>query len=62
MGKLNSVGETQGHYICDVKHFATKEWFRTNDCTNPTQISSVEVSKYGYIALYSRTKDPNVIV
>ena len=62
MGNLTKHGQSKGHYICDIKHFSTKEWYRTNDGTNPTELGSASVSKQGYVILYSRTENPNIIV
>ena len=53
-GRLSSIGESEGHYICDIKDKASNFWFRTNDAANPTQIESSDVSKYGYVIMYKR--------
>ena len=57
LGKLSSTGQSRGHYICDVRHFATEEWYRTNDSTTPSKIHQDEVSKYGYVVLYRRSRN-----
>ena len=55
IGNFNHLGQSSGHYICDVKKFPTKQWYRTNDSTDPVRIDLEDVSRYGYIILYSRT-------
>ena len=52
-GIVNSDGFSQGHYICDVK--VDKTWFRTNDDSNPVEISVKNVSKQGYAFLFKQT-------
>ena len=54
LGNLNQMGQSAGHYICDVKQVSTKQWYRTNDSTDPVRIDLEDVSKYGYIVLYSK--------
>ena len=44
----------RGHNTCDVKDYATKRWYRTNDDNLPKMISSSEVSKQGYVVIYRR--------
>ena len=51
-GSLRSSGESQGHYICDIKDHSTNRWFRTNDNNNPIPIDIEDVSKYAYVILY----------
>ena len=53
-GSMNITGESQGHYLCDIKDKVTKVWFRTNDNTLPIPISISDVSQYGYIVLFKR--------
>ena len=53
-GQLSRAGESQGHYICDVKDKKSKIWFRTNDDCDPIQLSMSEVSKKSYVVLYKR--------
>ena len=53
-GSMNSYGETQGHYLCDIKDKVTKVWFRTNHNTLPIPIRISDVSQYGYIVLVKR--------
>ena len=31
LGNLSQMGQSTGHYICDVKQVSTKQWYRTND-------------------------------
>ena len=53
-GRLNSSGESDGHYTCDIKENITNMWFKTNDSTDPFQIRVSDVSKHGYVVLYKR--------
>ena len=53
-GRLTSTGESQGHYVCDIKDKNTNLWFRTNDNCDPIQISASDVSHNGYVILYKR--------
>ena len=53
-GRMTSDGDGQGHYICDVKHKNTQNWFRTNDNENPLLISISNVSKRGVVVLYKK--------
>ena len=53
-GSINNYGESQGHYLCDIKDKVTKVWFRTNDNAIPIPISISDVSQYGYIVLLKR--------
>ena len=53
-GRVTSIGDSQGHYTCDVQDVKTKFWFRTNDNCTPLQIQNTEVSKNGYVMLYKR--------
>ena len=53
-GTLSPGGDTNGHYICDVKDAKTNKWFRTNDNCDPIQIEVCNVSKNGYAILFKR--------
>ena len=53
-GTLNNDGESQGHYLCDVKDKITNQWFRTNDNRDPISIRPSDVSQNGYVVLYKR--------
>ena len=53
-GSLRSTGESQGHYICDLKDKMSNLWFRTNDNCDPIPISNEDVSQYGYVVLFKR--------
>ena len=53
-GTLSSAGDSNGHYICDIKDKITDSWFRTSDETQPISIQNSEVSKLGYVALFKR--------
>ena len=53
-GTLNNDGESQGHYLCDVKDKISNQWFRTNDSSDPIYIRSSDVSQFGYVVLYKR--------
>ena len=30
-GTINSAGQSQGHYICDIQEQSNENWFRTNE-------------------------------
>ena len=53
-GIITSRGESQGHYICDVKDVSTNMWYRTDDNVDPIQLQEINVSKQGYVILYKR--------
>ena len=53
-GSLRSSGESQGHYICDIKDMATNRWFRTNDNSIPIPIDVEDVSKFAYVMMYRK--------
>ena len=53
-GRLSPAGESEGHYLCDIKEKALNKWFRTNDNAMPRQIPASAVSKNGYVFLYKR--------
>ena len=53
-GTITRAGDSQGHYICDIKDKETNLWFRTNDNRNPIQISTSQVSKKPYAVLFKR--------
>jgi uncharacterized UBP type Zn finger protein len=53
-GSLRRTGESEGHYICDVKDKSSGKWFRTNDNLHPIQIELEDVSKFGYVILYKK--------
>ena len=52
-GRINSLGETSGHYLCDIQ---TKEgnWFRTNDNMKPVHIQVESVSKHCAVVMYCK--------
>ena len=54
MGRLSQTGESEGHYICDIKESNSKTWFRTNDNCTPVQIGTSDVSQQGYVILFKR--------
>ena len=54
-GILATNDEGRGHYICDIKHKETGQWYRTNDDCLPKVITENEVSKLGYIILLERS-------
>ena len=56
-GSVRSTGESDGHYICDIKDRLSKKWFRTNDNNNPIPIELDEVSKFAYVILYKKIGD-----
>ena len=53
-GTLRPNGDSDGHYICDIKDNSSNKWFKTDDGTNPVQINTSEVSKNGYVVLYKK--------
>ena len=53
-GNAMSSGETEGHYVCDVKWKNDQNWYNTNDENIPKLIPKQKVTKYGYIILYKR--------
>ena len=56
-GSINSLGQSQGHYICDVQDQSRKCWYRTNDNSTPVQILEDQVTKKAYIVLLKRLDD-----
>jgi hypothetical protein len=56
-GSINSAGQSQGHYICDVQEQSSKVWFRTNDNCLPVPILLEDVSKNAYVILLKRSVD-----
>ena len=53
-GTVRQTGESEGHYLCDIKDRSSGAWFRTNDNYDPQQIDKAEVSKIGYVILYRK--------
>ena len=53
-GRLTPSGNSDGHYICDVKDKLTGKWFRTNDNNQPMEIDLQDVSSCGYVILYKK--------
>ena len=58
-GNVTKTGQSNGHYICDVKDAATNTWFRTNVDRDPIEIPVSAVSKLAYVVLYKRVKNWN---
>ena len=54
-GRINSSGESQGHYVCDVQDNLSTSWFRTNDNSYPVQINQDQVTKKAYVVLLKRS-------
>jgi uncharacterized UBP type Zn finger protein len=54
MGRLSQNGESEGHYICDVKDTISNQWFRTNDNSTPFPLRTSDVSQNGYVVLLRR--------
>ena len=54
-GTINSSGESQGHYVCDVQDKLTTSWFRTNDNSYPVPINQNQVTKKAYVVLLNRS-------
>ena len=53
-GTMTSTGESEGHYICDVKTKPFGKWYRTNDNYEPKAIKQSDVSHLPYVVLYRR--------
>ena len=53
-GRVIHTGESDGHYLCDVKDKRTNLWFRTNDNSLPIPVNINDVSQNGYVVLYKR--------
>ena len=53
-GRLNTSGQSAGHYTCDIKERMSNMWFRTNDEQEPISIQVADVSKYAYVVLLKR--------
>ena len=53
-GRLLSMGESAGHYTCDIKERISSTWFKTNDDQDPIPIHVSDVSQYGYVVLLKR--------
>ena len=53
-GSINSSGESQGHYICDVQDKTSTSWFRTNDNRIPVPIEPDIVSNLANVILYRK--------
>ena len=52
-GSMQSQGQTQGHYMCDVKTRENK-WFHTSDNMTPKEITERQVTKQAAVVLYSK--------
>ena len=48
-GKVSPTGESEGHYLCDIKEKIRNVWFRTNDNSFPVPIDRNDVSQKGYV-------------
>ena len=53
-GSVQTTGESDGHYICDIKDKSEGTWFRTNDNKDPLPIEPENVSKCAYVILYKQ--------
>ena len=53
-GTVSSAGNSNGHYICDVKDKLSDGWFRTNDNKIPIPITVNDISQAAYVILYRR--------
>ena len=51
---MSDEGQTQGHYICDLKDIESKVWFRANDNQHPIPISLSNVTKKPVVVLYKK--------
>ena len=56
-GSVRSTGESDGHYVCDIKERSTKMWFRTNDNNDPQPLEFEDVTKLAYVVLYRKMID-----
>ena len=54
-GTVSSQGNSNGHYICDIKDKLSNRWFRTNDNKIPMSITIESVSQAAYVILYKRS-------
>ena len=54
-GNMSNSGESRGHYKCYVRQHSTKDWYLTNDSKDPVKIRTLDVSKNGYVVLFSRS-------
>ena len=54
LGRLSPTGQSDGHYICDIKERISNKWFRTNDSSPPIPLRTTDVSKLGYVVLFMR--------
>ena len=54
-GHVSREGDSQGHYICDIKDRLTGRWFRTNDNKIPIPIEIKEVSDLAYVIQYQKS-------
>ena len=59
IGVLTRTGQSNGHYISDIKDIETKAWFRTNDDHDPVEIPVSAASKRGYVVLFKRVQNWN---
>ena len=53
-GTINREGQSQGHYICDIKNNSDNCWYRTNDNNDPIPITVSDVTKKAYVVLFRR--------
>ena len=53
-GSVRSTGQSDGHYVCDVKDRSTGMWIRTNDNNDPQPIELEDVSNFAYVVLYRK--------
>ena len=53
-GSIKSTGQSDGHYICDIKDRLSEKWFRTNDNNDPKPIKVEDISKNAYVILYKK--------
>ena len=53
-GSLDKMGNSEGHYICDVKDKLSSLWHRTNDSKIPEILDVQDVTENGYVILFKR--------
>ena len=56
-GNVRKTGDSAGHYICDIKDRASKQWYRTNDNRTPIPIDVGEVSRFAYVIMYRKIEN-----
>ena len=55
-GQVTNTGLSRGHYICYVKDYESRQWFKTSDEMEPEVIEAQEVSRNIYVSLYKKVQ------